>query len=79
MKAVIDNAGRVLLPKALRDAHGFTPGSTVDISWYGDGLRIFLGGRTARLERDEDGQLVARGDTPVDDDDLFALIDAGRR
>ncbi|MEZ5087497.1 MAG: AbrB/MazE/SpoVT family DNA-binding domain-containing protein [Tessaracoccus sp.] len=79
MKAVIDQAGRILVPKTLREAHGFTPGSTVDISWYGDGLRVIPGGRTARLEHDADGRLVARGDTPVDDDDLFALIDAGRR
>lgn len=79
MKAVIDQAGRILIPKSLREAHGFAPGSSVDISWYGDGLRIILGGRTARLERDDDGRLVARGSTAVDDDDLFALIDAGRR
>jgi len=35
-------------------------------------------GRTARLV-DEDGVLVATGDTTIDDDDVFALIDAGRR
>jgi hypothetical protein len=35
-------------------------------------------GRTARLV-EEDGALVSAGDTPVDDDVLFGLIDAGRR
>ncbi len=79
MKATIDNTGRVLIPKALREAHGLTPGSHVDISWYGDGLRIIPGGRTAQLTRDPDGRLVAHSETIVDDDLLFSLIDAGRR
>ena len=79
MQATIDSTGRVLIPKSLRDAHGVGPGSRVDISWYGDGLRIIPGGRTARLERDADGRLVSRGATPVDDETLFALIDAGRK
>jgi transcriptional regulator, abrB family len=37
------------------------------------------GARTARLERDAHGRLVAVSDTIVTDDVLFALIDAGRR
>jgi hypothetical protein len=35
-------------------------------------------GRTARLV-EEGGVLVAAGETPVDDDVVFALIDAGRK
>ena len=79
MKATIDSAGRLLLPKSLRDALGLTPGSTVDVSPYGGGVQITPGGRTARLERSEDGRLVARSETVVTDDVMFALIDAGRR
>lgn len=79
MEAVIDSWGRVVLPKQLRDALGLTPGSTVDISAYGAALQIVPAGRTARLERDEDGRLVATADTVVTDEMLFALIDAGRR
>ena len=79
MEAVIDSGGRVVLPKQLRDALGLTPGTRVDISAYGGGLRIVPGGRTARLERDEDGRLVASPDTVVTDEMVFALIDAGRR
>ncbi|MGN6205485.1 AbrB/MazE/SpoVT family DNA-binding domain-containing protein [Humibacter sp.] len=79
MKATIDSAGRILLPKSLRDALGLTPGSTVDISSYGSGVQVTPGGRTARLERDAGGRLIAVSDTVVTDDDMFALIDAGRR
>jgi AbrB family looped-hinge helix DNA binding protein len=79
MKAVIDTTGRILVPKALRSALGLTPGSVVDISAYGDGLRVTPGGRTARIARDADGRLVATGETRLDDETLFGLIDASRR
>lgn len=79
MEVTIDSGGRIMLPKQLRDALGLLPGTTVDISAYGGGVQITPGGRTARLEREESGLLVARGETQVTDDAMFALIDAGRR
>jgi AbrB family looped-hinge helix DNA binding protein len=78
MEATIDQAGRVLLPKPLRDALGLLPGTKVDVSWYGAGVQIIPAGRTARLV-EEDGALVATGETQIDDDVVFNLIDAGRR
>ncbi len=74
----MDSVGRIVVPKALRDALGLRPGSTVDISRYGSGLQIIPSGRTARLV-DEAGVLVATGETTIDDDLVFGLIDAGRR
>ena len=79
MEAVIDSGGRIVLPKQLRDALGLIPGSRVDVSAYGGGLQITPGGRTARVERDVNGRLVARADTEVSDEMMFALIDSGRR
>ena len=78
MKATIDSVGRIVVPKPLRDALGLTAGSTLDISRYGTGLQLTPTGRTARLV-DEAGALVATGQTTMDDDEVFALIDAGRR
>jgi AbrB family looped-hinge helix DNA binding protein len=78
MEAVIDQAGRIVLPKPIRDALGLLPGTTVDISPYGAGVQVVPAGRSARLV-EENGVLVAASDTPVDDDVLFALIDAGRK
>ncbi|HVV77028.1 MAG TPA: AbrB/MazE/SpoVT family DNA-binding domain-containing protein [Mycobacteriales bacterium] len=78
MDAVIDSAGRIVVPKPIRDALGLLPGTKVDISPYGAGAQIVPAGRTARLV-EEAGHLVAAGDTPVDDDIVFALIDAGRK
>jgi AbrB family looped-hinge helix DNA binding protein len=78
MEAIVDQAGRIVLPKPIRDALGLLPGTKVDITPYGAGAQLLPAGRTARLI-DEDGVLVADAETPVDDGVVFALIDAGRK
>jgi AbrB family looped-hinge helix DNA binding protein len=78
MESVVDQAGRIVLPKPIRDALGLLPGTKVDITPYGAGAQVLPAGRTARLV-EEDGVLVADADTPVDDGIVFALIDAGRK
>ncbi len=78
MEVTVDSVGRIVVPKQLRDSLGLVAGSTVDISRYGAGLQLVATGRTARLV-EESGVLVATGDTTIDDDDVFGLIDAGRR
>ena len=78
MKTVVDSVGRVVVPKPLRDALGLQPGTEVEISRYGAGLQLLPAGRTARLVLEE-GVLVATGDTRIDDETVFGLVDAGRR
>jgi AbrB family looped-hinge helix DNA binding protein len=78
MQAKIDALGRLVVPKPLRDALGLTAGSTVDISRYGAGLQVIPTSRTARLV-EEEGELVVSGSTAIDDETVFALIDAIRR
>ncbi len=78
MKTSIDSVGRIVVPKRLREELGLTPGSTIDISRYGAGLQLVPAGRTARLV-EESGVLVATGETTIDDDVVYGLIDGGRR
>lgn len=78
MEVAIDAVGRIVVPKPLRDALGLTTGSKVDISRYGAGLQLVPAGRTAQII-EESGVLVATGDTVIDDEDVFGLIDTGRR
>ena len=42
MEAIIDQAGRVALPKPIRDALGLLPGTKVDITPYGAGASSCL-------------------------------------
>ena len=78
MEVTVDDVGRIVLPKPLRDRLRLTPGTKVDVSEYGDGLHIAPVSRTARLE-ERGGRLVAVSDTRISDDEVLGLIDAGRR
>jgi AbrB family looped-hinge helix DNA binding protein len=78
VETTIDSLGRIVVPKALREALGLTPGMTVDLSRYGAGLQLVPAGRTARL-LEVDGALVAESATQVSDDIVFGLLDSGRR
>ncbi|HEV7188713.1 MAG TPA: AbrB/MazE/SpoVT family DNA-binding domain-containing protein [Blastococcus sp.] len=78
METTIDSLGRIVVPKALRDALGLTPGMKVDLSRYGSGLQLVPAGRTAQLHR-VGGALVADSSTTVTDEVVFGLLDAGRR
>jgi AbrB family looped-hinge helix DNA binding protein len=78
METTVDGMGRIVVPKALRDALGLVPGAKVDISRYGAGLQLVPAGRTARVVT-VDGAVVADSDTEVTDEDVFGLLDSGRR
>ena len=78
MEAIVDSVGRLVVPKALREALGLTTGTKVDISLYGAGLHVVPSGRTARLV-EEDGRLVAESDAMITDEDVFGLLESIRR
>ena len=78
MRATIDSGGRVLLPKALRDSLGLTPGSQVDISAYGSGVQVSPAGRTATVV-ERNGRLIAISEDTVTDEMLYSIMDSGRR
>lgn len=78
MQLTMDKAGRLVIPKALRDALGLGEGGVVDVTLYGQGLQLVPSGRTARIVQTDDGW-AARSETVVDDEIVFGLIDAMRR
>jgi len=76
MRAAIDKAGRLVIPKALRDSLGLVPGE-VDITPDGAGLHIEP--LASDYLADEDGFLVIPADAPVSDELVRTLRDADQR
>ena len=77
MKTTIDQAGRVVIPKVLRDQIGLTPGE-VEIVADGSGLRLEPLASSELEERD--GFLVLRpSGAPIDDETVRDLRDADQR
>lgn len=77
MHATIDRAGRLVIPKRLREHVGLRPGP-VEVTADGNGLRVEPLAEDTLIERD--GRLVIPPTgAPIDDELVRALRDAGRR
>ncbi|HUR48472.1 MAG TPA: AbrB/MazE/SpoVT family DNA-binding domain-containing protein [Acidimicrobiales bacterium] len=77
MRTTIDRAGRLVIPKALRDEVGLTAGE-VDVTADGNGLRVEPVAGEAIAKKG--GRLViAKSGVPISDADVRALRDAGQR
>ncbi len=77
IKAAIDKAGRLVIPKALRDHLGLRPGP-VEVVADGTALRVEAIARETLDERD--GRLIVpSGGIKIDEDLVRALRDAGQR
>ena len=77
MKATIDSAGRLVIPRALRERLGLRQG-TVEVEVDGADLRVRPPAGDALEE--QDGWLVIPATGPaITDDDIQALRDADQR
>jgi AbrB family looped-hinge helix DNA binding protein len=80
MRTTIDKAGRVVIPAALRERAGLTPGSELEITEDDRGLRlerVAPGPRLVKVGR----RLVARPTAPADSRpavDIAALVEDER-
>ena len=70
MRTTIDAAGRVVIPKRLREALGLVPGE-VELTRDGAGVRIDPVAGQGTTERR--GRLVIDSDVRLDDDDVRSL------
>jgi AbrB family looped-hinge helix DNA binding protein len=77
MRATIDKAGRLVIPKPLRDRLGLRPG-VVEVIADGAGLRVEPIADESLVERGERLVIPASG-APIDDDLVRALRDGDQR
>ena len=79
MRTTIDAAGRLVVPKRLRDQLGFAPGAALELEAVDGRLEVTLPSRV-RVEETPDGpRLVAHDDAALDTAEVRALIERGRR
>lgn len=77
MRATIDKAGRLVIPKRLRAQLGLTPGP-VEVDVQGAGLRVVPLTQDSLVQ--EGSFLVIPADgQPISDEDVQALRDADQR
>ena len=76
--AVLDNAGRIVIPKAMRDELGLAPGDPVSIELDDERVTI-RPERPASAMRKEQGLWVFRGGERISGDEVREAIDEGRR
>lgn len=77
MRTTMDEAGRIVVPVALRERLGLVPGP-IEIVPDGSGLRIDAVAQGVTVERD--GRLVVVGDGPaLSDEDIRELRLADQR
>lgn len=80
MQTTIDSAGRIVVPKSLRDAMGLTAGAQLDVMFTNGHLEIEFA--PAAVDVDDDGlpRLVAHADMPPLDEDLVrSTLEGARR
>ncbi|MEX2183658.1 MAG: AbrB/MazE/SpoVT family DNA-binding domain-containing protein [Chloroflexota bacterium] len=77
MRTTIDKAGRLVIPRTLRDRIGLTGGGEVDLELDGAAVRVepVVG---AGLREEGDLLMIPSVGTPIDDAAVRDLIDADR-
>ncbi len=78
MKASIDPAGRVVVPKPLRDQLGLFPDTPLDIDVVDGHLEISARREQPRVIDGPNGPVIAATGTTISDEDVRAVLEAAR-
>jgi AbrB family looped-hinge helix DNA binding protein len=79
MRTTIDAAGRIVVPKALREELGYAPGTELDLRAVDGRLEVVVPSRV-RVEHGPHGVRFAAGaDDRLDAEQVRELVERGRR
>jgi AbrB family looped-hinge helix DNA binding protein len=78
MRVTIDRAGRVVIPKQLRDELGLSPDTPLEIEAVAGHLELSAPQQPPRVAEGPNGPVVARTGTPISDEDVRRVLEAAR-
>jgi AbrB family looped-hinge helix DNA binding protein len=78
MKVAIDKAGRIVVPKPLRDELGIAPGTPLEIEVVDGHLELSAPYRPPTVVEGPNGPVVAVTGTPITDEDVRRVLEAAR-
>jgi len=79
MHVSIDSAGRVVVPKPLRDELGLTPGTSLEIEVVDGHLELSAPHEPAKLVQGPHGAYFAPTGTPLTDEDVRRTLESVRQ
>jgi AbrB family looped-hinge helix DNA binding protein len=78
MRVSIDSAGRVVVPKPLRDELGLSPTISLEIDVVDGHLELSIPHKPAELVTGPHGPSIAPTGTPITDEDVRRTLEAVR-
>jgi AbrB family looped-hinge helix DNA binding protein len=78
MRVTIDRAGRVVVPKPLRDELGLSPNSPLEIEVVDGHLELSARHEPPAIVEGPNGPLVQATGTPISDEDVRRVLEAAR-
>jgi AbrB family looped-hinge helix DNA binding protein len=78
MHVSIDSAGRVVVPKRIRDELGFSPATPLELDVVDGHLELYAHRERAKLVHGHHGPSIAATGTPLTDQDVRSTLEAVR-
>jgi len=79
MRTTIDSAGRLVVPKTLREQLGFSPGTELEVTAVDGHLEVMVPSRVRVEEGPHGPRFVADTDERLDAEQIRELMERGRR
>jgi AbrB family looped-hinge helix DNA binding protein len=78
MNVTIDRAGRIVVPKAMRDEMGLTPDTPLEIELVNGRLELTVRNEPARIVEGPHGPVIAKTGVTVTDEQIRETLEAVR-